>query len=422
MPDLVDAYGGLEAFFDFNDITNWHLYLGQDSPPDRLIQANVLAFAQANAYLMLDMINGGTQRTRMGVSVGFSPPIDKVGPIEIDFDATLNGNGIVTIRPEQFSGNVGVDVNLGLSAFGFKIGGHFDGNMSVEGPRPLTVAAEVNVSAELPSPLGTFEHTFELMASLNLQVPTIKSPLTEIAVNSRFAPSGGGFSISAEKEEYRIRNLPDSEQWQALAEKSPTVQVDAAPILAFSQVMNSQLFAGHPQGRPHEYTVGPLKFTPSLTKVKLVVHKKSDDWTGDPAQDWQLVASSADLNHPLPGVWLTESDPQSPAEPAPRQLQLWTDNPLIHTGRAPGSEGSIWSDQPGQNQSLAERILEDYPDLMQPDLTEHRVCIRFEDAPGATIPSGATWQHHGLSFSIPAGQAGFAVQQNSRTETSLNRS
>ena len=107
--DTLDAYGGLEAFFDFNDITNWHLYLGQDEPPERRIRANVLTLFKADAYLMMDMLNASTLRSRMGLTARFKPPIDQVGPLKIDFDATLEGNGLVTVRPEQFSGDAALD-------------------------------------------------------------------------------------------------------------------------------------------------------------------------------------------------------------------------------------------------------------------------------------------------------------------------
>jgi hypothetical protein len=68
--DMIDAYGMLEAFFDFKDLTNWHLYLGQDEPRDHRIRANVLKFQdaflfKADAYLMVDVIGAHTPRSRV---------------------------------------------------------------------------------------------------------------------------------------------------------------------------------------------------------------------------------------------------------------------------------------------------------------------------------------------------------------------
>ena len=100
--DVVDAHAGVEAFFDFKDITNWHLYLGQDEPADRMIRANVLNIVKADAYLMLDMIGSASPHSRMGLGVNVKPKIDKVcfGNIPftddelcISFDAHINLNG-----------------------------------------------------------------------------------------------------------------------------------------------------------------------------------------------------------------------------------------------------------------------------------------------------------------------------------------
>jgi hypothetical protein len=411
--DMLDAYGGMEAFFDFNNITNWHLYLGQDEPADRRIRANVLDLFKADAYLMLDMVNTGTLRSRMGVSVGFKPPIDDIGPLHVDFDATLEGNGMVTVRPEQFSGDATLRATIGLSTFGFSAQLAARAAVSTDGPIPLQVATEVEVRVEPPSPLDPVEHTFEFSWQ-SPDASAVVSPLTEIAVNSRFAPSGGGFSPDAD-ESHRIHKLVDLPEstWEELAEKSPVVPLDAEAILAFGQVMNSRHFARHPSGERPTYNVGPIKFSPRLAKVELFEHKKSDDWwTG-----WTSVAVSGDAGKPLAGVWLAESDPQSPEAPAPRRLQLGTDNPLIHSGRASGFGANVWMDRPEQKLSPADRLLEDYPDLMRPGPEPTWACVRFDDASGVVLAPGTAWQHHGLQFSVPEGGSTFAVQQETETHS-----
>ena len=299
--------------------------------------------------------------------------------------------------------------------------------MSAEGPIPLQVATEVNVRAELPAPLEPLDQSFEFSWQ-STDIPTVVSPLTEIAVNSRLAPAGGGFKPGPEQDEqHRIHVGSISPgDMQRLALASQLVAVDSTPILAFGQAMNSDFFARHPSGDRQSYRVGPFIFTPRLTSVKLYMHKGSDPWMGT-NDDWTLVAESGNPNLPLPGVWLAESDPQSPTAPSFRRLQLWTDNPLIHTGRAAGVGATLWMDRSvalrgvdgvevERKISLAEAVLEDYPDLMQPAPTPQPVCVDFDAAPNAVIERGSTWRHEGLRFHVPIRHTRFAVQQETLSQ------
>lgn len=414
--DMLEAYGGLEAFFDFKDLTNWHLYLGQEEPRDRRIRASVLKFGdaflfKADAYLMMDMVGAGTLRSRMGVFIGFSPRIPDIGPLEIDFDATLEGDGVVTAQPDHFSGNIGMSANIGLSVFGFGVQLAASADVLTEGPKPFKIDANVHVEVELPWPLDPVEADLEFVWQ-SLTVLPIESPLSGITVNSRFLPGGGGFSPAAREEKYLIHDpaltaLPS--QWERLAKASQPVPVDSQPIIAFHHEMNheldSEFFARHPDGDAKYYDLGLLRFTPTLTTVKLYEHGKENlTWKGvedvhEP--DWRLIASS-DTNEgkPLPGVWLTESDPQSPEAPSARRAQLWTDNPLVHTGLALGGGHSKFLGSIKEGQSLAAGVLDDYPNLMKCQHTEEkRVCIDFRGAGDVVIEPGKEWEREGLSFS-----------------------
>ena len=51
---VVDISASAEAYFDFANPRNWHLYLGQDLPEDRRIRAYVISLFHADAYLMID--------------------------------------------------------------------------------------------------------------------------------------------------------------------------------------------------------------------------------------------------------------------------------------------------------------------------------------------------------------------------------
>lgn len=169
--DLIKAYGMLEAFFDFNDLTNWHIYLGKDTPRDRRIRADILKLDnkflfKADAYLMIDMVGAEMLRSRIGVSIGFEPQVPKIDPLEVDFAATIGGDGLVTARPEQFSGDADLEAHLRLSAFGQSLRLSADARFLTEGPKPLKVGAHVRVKADMPDQL----HCSHRMADLESSV------------------------------------------------------------------------------------------------------------------------------------------------------------------------------------------------------------------------------------------------------------
>ena len=53
---IIDLSVTAEAYFDFTDLSAWHLYLGEDQPEERRIQADVLALFSAEAFLMIDAL------------------------------------------------------------------------------------------------------------------------------------------------------------------------------------------------------------------------------------------------------------------------------------------------------------------------------------------------------------------------------
>jgi len=50
---VLNIHALAEAFFDFNNARNWHLYIGQDEPVAKRVRAKILSLFEANAYFML---------------------------------------------------------------------------------------------------------------------------------------------------------------------------------------------------------------------------------------------------------------------------------------------------------------------------------------------------------------------------------
>ena len=429
--DMLDAYGMLEAFFDFNDLTNWHMYLGQDEPIDRRIQANVLKFKdaflfKADAYLMVDMIGSQTLRSRMGVFIGFKPPAINFDPVTITLDAVLEGRGNVTVLPAQFSGEVNLSANIELKVFDFGLQLTAVGGVLTEGPKPLKVDAEVIVSVELPLPLGDFSETLQFSWEAP-EPPEITPPLVAVTADSPFVPGGGALPI------FERIAVESQSNWRQAAENSPVAPIDTRPVLSFNHEMNDEArvpdsrpqpaFARHPNGTAKTYDVGLMQFTPTLTTVRLYEHRKGEPWPNS-LEDWRspgLVATSL-ADDPkgetplLPGVWMAEADPQGPDQPPTRQLHLWTNNPLLHAAqtldsgyRLPFDPSARGRQQSGR--SHAKQLLDLHPNLMECANTEPQpVCVNFVGQAGTRLEPDIVWEHQGLRFKF-LGSASVQVQR-----------
>ena len=70
--ELIDIGGGAEAFFDFNDPSAWHLYLGQREPRERRIRAEHLRALRGQRLLHARP----ARSSRLGAWVGYDERLD----------------------------------------------------------------------------------------------------------------------------------------------------------------------------------------------------------------------------------------------------------------------------------------------------------------------------------------------------------
>ena len=422
---IVEAYAMAEAFFDFKDLTNWHLHLGQDDPWDRRIRANFVRLLNnwlfdANAYLMLDMVEPYTLRARLGVFVGFEPPIPSLGPVDITINAVLEGVGEVTVLPEHFSGSVDLTATIGLSAFGFGILANANAGVATEGAGPVIVDGKVRVSAEFPSPTAPLEtfvpllppavqdlipeiepYTFETELHFHWESPEppeVIAPLTLAAMESQFAPAEGSRELTLFDDD-----VPVNEAEASIS--APTVALDPRPTLLFNQSMGQDeevRFGRHPDGEAVPSYSGPIRFTSWLEQITLYRSPK-----GRPL-NWAVAASS----HPdtmggewLSGVWMADVDLGDATTPAVRRLRLWSDQPFLNPGML--NPVALFH-QTGQSQSYIQQMLAAYPHYYDDRYSEaEEICIDFKDAPVGSIfrPGGGRfdvdtgWHHHALKLS-----------------------
>lgn len=379
--DMIDAHGGVEAFFDFNDLTNWHLYLGQDEPEDRRIQANIMDIMTADAYLMLDMVDADTPRMRMGVNAKIGPHIPdlkiQVAPdweigINIEASFRVEGNGQVSINPEQFSGEAELEGELTVNAMGIEFGISGYTNVKFEGPAPFHLAGEVGYSLDLPWPAPDYGGKADFEYTIPKVTLEVSDPLQSVSLFSRFTNQSPAATIPAKNENEKTT-----------VESSVVVPVDTNPVLNFEQQMNDEdgmLFLMHPDGIK-KYKVGKITLTPTLKSIRIFEKKKSEPWDpGFSPDDSHLIytALTSVNSKKLRGVWLTESDPQSPSQPASRKLQLFTDSPLVNTAHTYQMEAGLFLSPEVPQQHLSQLLLNDYPDLMfvKPGKPA-KVCVNF---------------------------------------------
>jgi hypothetical protein len=389
--DVVDAYAPVEAFFDFKDITNWHLYLGQDEPQDRRIRANILNVVEANTYLMLDMLDADSPRTRLGMGVSIKPKIDDicfdipiVGEQCIRFDANINigGKGELSVQPEQFSGTAFIDAGVAIKGPGIEleIGAEID--IAVEGPSPFSWQGDLKLYADLPDPIPDYEDSFHFELKIPKVEVEINDPLAELCLFSRFTAESKRSPI------YNTR-IADNKLDDKDSEGNflvPLVQCDVHPILSFEHEMNqSTRFLMPPTGR-RKYHVGAMEFVPTLTRVIIREREKKE------GANWKIIYSTtAGDQKPIIGTWLAEADPSSPARPASRRLQLLTLNPLSNTAHSTGMTGQLMMQPEATSSHLSALILEDYPDLLCKDTSIEPHCVDFRYSGKPLISRKLSW-------------------------------
>lgn len=430
--DVVEAYAMMEAFFDFNDLTRWHLYLGQDTPADRRIRANILKFDgaflfKADAYFMLDMVGAQTLRSRMGVFVGFKPNIPPIGPVTITLDASLEGKAEVTVRPEQFTGEIDLNAAVGISVcgVGIQLGAH--AGVDTDGPLPFHVAAELEVHADMPWPLEPVEAEVKVEWTLPLP-PEIEPPLTQVSLASRFSSKGVSMLAAlAEPADGDAAAFPihrdeaHDEAKDDRAENSPVVAMDSHVVLDFTHEMNSAFFALHPNGEDtKKFHAGAFAFIPRLKRVTIYSGERS---AADARITWKPLAVADENTQTLPGVWTAGSEPGRPDSPSARRLQLWTDNPLLHTHPALTPVQELFLGAVPAGPPLAERLLADYPDLMRPLPDEpRRTCVTFSQWAGQSLlPGQPALVTHGARFSCQDGRISIRSETEPAHDTLLTR-
>jgi hypothetical protein len=284
---LVEAHAGAEAFFDFHNSNNWHLFVGQRDPREKRVRVKMLSLSESNFYLMLL-----PTQFEIGAWMGYDGKW-RFGPLHLELQAWIEGYALVSWKPVQFKGGLTLLGRVGLKAFGAGLDISLGAHVEVEAPTPYRVFAELDVKMKLPWPLPAPKAHIELEWKKEGEPPP---PILLSTVG--------------------IEHLKASEKWlldrfpgdgaDSLAQ-NPIVPLDAKPVLSFARPMvDAALIGLNPSGVVAPERVGDYEFQYRLVKVTL--RRQPKTLSGG----WSVVASRSvedsdtDKNR-FWGAWLAES-------------------------------------------------------------------------------------------------------------------
>ena len=410
---LIEIGGGAEAFFDFNDFSAWHIYVGIDEPRERRIRALIFNnLFEANAYFMID-----AHRLKAGAWVGYQANWS-FGPLKVLIEAWIEGKSELSFKPPYFTGSLWLHGKLVASVFGFGFGLGADARVSAEVFDPYHIVAELSVSVDLPWPLPDFSKELKLEWGPEPLPPLLPVPLKEISVEhlkvtttwplptasavARFDPAAPPPVLTLpdaddDGDGFFAGNVPavPSDTGLGPSDASPVVPLDARPRITFGRTVHDSALVGvnpslvFPGSAPEagwewignpSRNEGPARVRSSLSEVAL------ERWDGS---RWQAVARKASSpNAPgvraLYGSWapvpqLPTGNPalNSAGPTANVKLWLWSKSAFDFSRRT----GGAWDE-------YIDRAYPNYPCIDLPK--DRQDCIDFSELDEGAVPS-APW-------------------------------
>jgi hypothetical protein len=155
LQDVIAIGGGAEAFFNFNDASAWHVWLGQKVPESKRIGADILSLFKVNAYLMLDA-NGFATGAKAALEIH-----ESYGPLSVDIAVGLAFQAAIFWNPPQAEGQIELLGGLGIRIFGVALGIALRLLLEAKAAKPFRVHGLARFTVSLPFPLPNFDATVE---------------------------------------------------------------------------------------------------------------------------------------------------------------------------------------------------------------------------------------------------------------------
>lgn len=359
--ELIDIAGSLEAFFDFNDLDAWHLYLGIDEPREKRIGADIFFHIfRTEAYFMIN-----ANRLRTGAWTGIDMHW-QFGPLRVVLQAWMEGRADLSFKPVYLQGYLSIHGGFEVSVFGFGFGLGATATLSAGVFDPFYLRADLAVSVSLPWPLPDFDVPIVLEWGPEADPPLLPATVKDVTIAHEIVtttwPLPAGTLLLPKIDTSLVPGFFD-DQPPALADPDmappaaatlPVVPVDGRPEVTFGRPVHDDGLIGvnpqpvYPSASPVGWAwigdpaanQGPVRVRPALTEVKL------DRWSGGA---WQPIArAGVGANPPglptLYGAWMPAPDDpgaSGDAKPANVKLRVWAKTPFTFTSHT-GGEWDSW--------------------------------------------------------------------------------
>ncbi|HVK94973.1 MAG TPA: hypothetical protein VM571_09630 [Noviherbaspirillum sp.] len=346
---ILDASATSEAFFDFSDPSNWHVYMGEEEE-DKRIRASVFQLFKADAYLMLD-----SRRLKAGTSIGFDEHYG-FEVVEVVLKALMWGEGEVTWAPQHLAGTLAFEGELALRAFEFEFGITAEAQVDGATPHDFHLDADLEVTLNLPWP---FED-IEVELHLEWKEAHAAEPISPVLSASHVRAYKTTDSWELVLRDSAHGSGHDDGWFVDTDDNALAVPLDSRPVLLFNRNVRDDTKIGTPSPNVSSEEAGNDSFAYALSTLAL--HK----WNGS---DWDELSD-------LYGSW------QATGDEAGTEIELYGDGPFSFTretstgastssssSSAGGSTNTPWIDS-----YLA--LAEGYPF----DLTMHQVDFTAYDA------------------------------------------
>lgn len=383
---ILDAGGNSEAFFDFDDPSNWHVYLGEEEEEKR-IRATVLSLFKADSYLMLD-----GNSLKAGASIGIEQSYDFSPVAAVELRAWLSGSGAITWSPQHLQGALDFDGKLSLEIAGIGISLAAEAGVSAQTPTPKELEIDLTVTMDLPWPFDPLKIDIDL-AWKDTVVPAAITPLLEDAAVAGYKTTDAwsmtltGKECSGERLSATRTATDGTEEtlyYIAASDGStievPVVDLDARPVLSFNRPMNDTSgVASNASSGLSDRVNDSYTFTYTLTSVILA--------TWDPEAD-SGAGAWIDVGN-LTAYW------QATSTTAATQLELYGDGPFSfcrnNLSMASGSLAAAPPWIPYTDSFLASVNPQEWPlDMTPATLDFSTMALKTRYGPGFT--------HQGLAF------------------------
>ena len=339
---LAEISGSAEAFFNFHDPRDWHLYLGKREPMEQRIRAVFARLFTANSYFMLD-----PKSLAVGVWIGKEDHW-KFGPVKADLEAWLDANALVSFNPAQFHADLWIHGRVAVKVFKFRLG----------------IGVDARLAADVAKP-------FHLVGELALVIETRFKDF-HIQVRLEWGPRPERPEIPPEPfRSVGIGHFKSTAEWALPASGAGSlVPMDCRPYVTFEYPVHDAIGIGvNPAPDPGWVTIGDPATGEGSARVRFALEDvvlRRDDGT--------VVAHSppGPGEEPLYGSWAPSPSPPGQGAAGQNKLWLWSKNPLDHAANADSWNPWLTDHLPG------------YPCPVVPEV---ETCIDFAAIPHRTVLS-----------------------------------